>query len=337
VYDYLTAAGVTERVRVIFQDERNAADYADVVVSLPRMTERRADRTLRAVQLRADAPEIVVPARGLRRPAERIVCANEVEFGAWVRHFGGLPDYKDASAAERKDDGSSVVNPCTNASDWACGPEIMMPLLATLRDVRTTFATKWNARQQYVACTGVATMNPVMLPRTINGWDILMLYYDASSDAQVYSSSKWLDMLAPPCCRPRNPNSPEDKDLCGRTVTVDGKCYAAGAVNYALWGTICNLCYNSFGLLSGEEMENKIKRYKYLTWSVDAAAEAILWSWAGWNTYATSTKPVTPDRPQRPKCQVGRCAGTPDNKVNQPWPWVWEPSQPRARSGWEWW
>jgi hypothetical protein len=56
MFDYLADQGLQRPFQVRFEDDRNAAEFAQIALSLPQMTERHADRILRTAWIRADAP-----------------------------------------------------------------------------------------------------------------------------------------------------------------------------------------------------------------------------------------------------------------------------------------
>jgi integrase/recombinase XerD len=102
-----------------------------------------------------------------------------------------------------------------------CGPDITQALKATLANVESSFY-KISAENIQSVCGTY---------REAGSWDIAEL------------KAPWGRALNLPnkCGHADDDNSKE----CKLTVTVDGKCFYAGAVNYTLFGTMSRLCEHS--------------------------------------------------------------------------------------------
>jgi hypothetical protein len=110
----------------------------------------------------------------------------------------------------------------------SCGPNIDSQLTDVLtriqRDFHDPSVSGWSKE---VACDNLV----VPTPAAIMSWDITDLFLPNTS---------WL--RAGRCGVPRNQDDVEDPATCGNTVEVDGKCWLAGTVNYAMYGIACKLC-----------------------------------------------------------------------------------------------
>jgi RHS repeat-associated protein len=107
------------------------------------------------------------------------------------------------------------------------GPDVTRPLSATLAEVGETYR-RWRFAEKLSACRAL---------------------YDIRTDengirtASVSWDMQELFRLG------ANRNLPSGQ--CDRTVSVFGKCYYAGSVNYALWGKMNSLCHGTFGRQTG--------------------------------------------------------------------------------------
>jgi hypothetical protein len=108
----------------------------------------------------------------------------------------------------------------------SCGPDIGSQLTAVLTEIQRAFndpsLSEW---RRELACDNLVTPNPA----AIMGWDILDLFLPQTS---------WL--RSGRCGVPRI--GTEDPAGCSNSVEVDGKCWLAGTVNYAMYGIACRLC-----------------------------------------------------------------------------------------------
>jgi hypothetical protein len=137
-----------------------------------------------------------------------------------------LREPEDAGAAPTGS--SATATTPAPAPTRACGPAIDSQLTDVLtriqRDFRDPSVSGW---AKELACDNLV----VPTPAAIMSWDITDLFLPNTS---------WL--RAGRCGVPRNQDDVEDPATCGNTVEVDGKCWLAGTVNYAMYGIACKLC-----------------------------------------------------------------------------------------------
>jgi flagellar motor protein MotB len=196
-----------------------------------------------------------------------------------------------------------------------CGPDISQPLADVLADVRSTYSG-WSATQRREACDAITGVPiPFVTCGFIMAWDIHELFLPETG---------WLCRRPyhPPCGMPPLTGCDnEDPSDCGNSVEVRGKCFLAGTVNYALFGQICRLCNDEFGVLSESTMENLILGWKALGCFLDDPGPPIAWARAGFRGFPGHI----PLQENRGQCR-GRC---PVAYVSGPFTWVWEPHHPR--------
>ena len=110
-----------------------------------------------------------------------------------------------------------------NARPCPCGPDIEDSLNATLADVERTYQG-WNRFQKLRVC--VEIYNPDILgvvsksQGLANAWDIIDI------------AQRW----------------PLKNQPCSNTHTFQGHCYIDGSINYAEWGKINKLCFDTFSV-----------------------------------------------------------------------------------------
>ena len=90
-----------------------------------------------------------------------------------------------------------------------CGPEVSYQVKSVLLNVQMTFTRMWSQNTKLRACTGLVDY---LNTASMKAWEIEPLYTWGTADLKV---------------------------------AFNKKCYYAGAVNYALWGTACRLCYDA--------------------------------------------------------------------------------------------
>ncbi|HKQ31493.1 MAG TPA: DUF4157 domain-containing protein [Burkholderiales bacterium] len=196
-----------------------------------------------------------------------------------------------------------------------CGPDIGKQLADVLSEVRSTFAG-WSAGDKRKACLEIITF-----PAALVAWDIHELYLPETG---------WL-RSAPyfPSCGTPGSNDPkhiEDKTLCSNSVEVDGKCFLAGTVNYALFGQMFRLCADAGQPLDMMHpmpldrsiMKRMIADYK-LRGLFDDDGPPSAWAEAGYDGYPGNVPGGSNEN--RAHC-AGRCSVKYKGK---PFTYVWEP------------
>jgi RHS repeat-associated protein len=102
------------------------------------------------------------------------------------------------------------------AGTGTCGPDVTSSLRLTLDNIESTYNNQWSLFQKWRVCIDLYQ------PLTAGiAWDIIPLK----------------DIGFGPQTTP-----------CDRTVTFKNKCYYGGAVNYAMWGKVNKLCFDTFNL-----------------------------------------------------------------------------------------
>lgn len=199
-----------------------------------------------------------------------------------------------------------------------CGPDVSDALAAVLASVRSTYAGWTPASKRRDACDTITSI--VSRPMAyVMAWDISQLFLP---------NTGWLRHrpFSPPCGQPPAAagGDVEDASTCSNTVQVGTGCYLAGTVNYALFGQICRLCNDEFGVLSESTMENLILAWKASNWIVldfDDPGPPTAWARAGFHGYPGHH----PTHPNRTNC-VGRCLVPVPRTL---FDFVWEPYKPR--------
>ena len=109
--------------------------------------------------------------------------------------------------------------PATKGAGAICGPDVTGALATTLFGLETAFE-RLDTSEKVNLCSSL------VLPTGTNAWDVDEL-----------RNRGWLARYTPPCCVPKKP--------CDSTVTVDGRCFYAGSVNYVIFGAMARLCWGN--------------------------------------------------------------------------------------------
>lgn len=144
-----------------------------------------------------------------------------------------------------------------------CGPDVTEALNKVLNDIRQTYA-KWEPAQKLSACTAIIGLNSNVDPT--GAWDIEQL----ANHTEGYSK-------ADPNYGSKDPIGHGAGEGCKFTVQVGGQCFHAGAVNYAMWGTMWSLCQDA-GIPGNPFqfpglMEAAIKKHKRGFWNLPPNSE----------------------------------------------------------------
>jgi len=186
-----------------------------------------------------------------------------------------------------------------------CGPDISVPLMRVLSDIRAEFG-RWNGVQRMQACR--TATDPGYSLDSVMAWDIIELYLPHTE--WLYSPR----MISAGCGQPKHgePATPEIEDAvlspCGNSVQVGNGCYLAGTVNYAMFGEICRLCWDESPLgqsFSIGVMSSLIRLWKAVD-SFDDPGPPIDWATWGFNRGSVYNPPGGRAE-NRCRCQ-GRCS-----------------------------
>jgi hypothetical protein len=173
----------------------------------------------------------------------------------------------------------------------ACGPDVSAPLRSALSNIESTFTSTWTLWQRCLACRNIVTF-----PQALAAWDINPLMRLGYSGI---TGLTW-DRIGIGGIRGSG-----DLD---RTVALDGKCYHASNVNYAMWGTINKLCYGYFGgsAWSLSSAKANVAFYRTVFWWGSGIDEAHAFTDYGYNGTDPSAQAIT------------GCYVDPGNKSDQP-------------------
>lgn len=199
----------------------------------------------------------------------------------------------------------------------SCGPEISWQLTDVLTRVQHDFndpsLPEW---RKELACHNLVVPNPY----AIMGWDILDLFLP---------STAWLGGQCGG--HPRRIDEPEDPATCGNSVEVDQKCWLAGTVNYAMYGTACKLCYDrrrrtgvmapaplppNFNPWSRFWMRSCVRAYNVGDRMGGGISPPLAWATATYD-HGPSGRPAGPSN--RSSCPVG-CGPASRSRFDYAWP-----------------
>jgi hypothetical protein len=151
--------------------------------------------------------------------------------------------------------------------DDTCGPDITRQFLDVLVDVTETFARQKFA-MKCAMCKSLYAGNPL---RALKAWDILDLFVNGSPDINARSQQPG---FAFPFVGTGN---------LRHTVTIEGKCYHAGAANYALFGRANALCRAYYIKdYSLEKALTRVGKYKRL-WGGTLSGESLAFTRFGYD------------------------------------------------------
>ena len=180
---------------------------------------------------------------------------------------------------------------------FVCGPDVTTQVSDALNYTRALFGG-WSRPDRYVACN--ALVEP---PEAAFAWDILDLHKNAwilQYRCSPPSDSCPVDETCPP--KPKQVCATcGGKPSCGSTVQVGNECYYAGSANYAIFGTMCKLCWEEFkeSKFSGDSMRSLVWLYKLGGLKGANVDTAKAWATAGYRGWPSGG---TPPRGDRPNC-----------------------------------
>jgi hypothetical protein len=214
---------------VVWKDERNTANHAELLDYATRSTERQVDRMARIMPLFPDAPEILLRSWSPWAPERRIVCPDEHVLVSELRRLdggGGLAGHKAESGRERPE-----TPRCDNRCPTRiCGPDMTAHVVKAIERTKEEFA-KWKAYEEKSdktrasgACEALDSIYPQMdgQPLASKSWDILQFF-----------DKTWLEDYYAVGCADQN---------CYESVQINDGCHYAGSVNYVIFGVMCKLC-----------------------------------------------------------------------------------------------
>ncbi len=199
------------------------------------------------------------------------------------------------------------------------GVDVTKALKRTLLDVEVKF-NKWSRRQKMAAANQLRDLLGAAVSGGGGGaagaWDIIPLMEVGFADTPMYDGGKAYGT---------------GTGLWKRTVSFMGNCYYGGAVNYAIWGKMNQLCHdflmlegnppfddglweNSYSLDSAQKTAQAWKHFRYGDFG-EIADEALAFTTFGYNgTVPARRLPCNPSGETFP------------DKVL---PWCWEPIKGR--------
>jgi RHS repeat-associated protein len=151
-----------------------------------------------------------------------------------------------------------------------CGTDVTHALINTMQKLYLTmYSGGVRALPQSVCDTFVSP----------EGWDIAQL----NENGWLFEAPYWHQPGDIPLCATKCPAAPTDEG-CLRTVTVDGACFHAYAVNYVLYGAVFRYCFGS-SYASQTAMEDSILAWTGLKYGGVETKEKIAWADAGFHVW----------------------------------------------------
>jgi len=174
-----------------------------------------------------------------------------------------------------------------------CGPDVTSRLEATIRDVEHYWSNSGLTQQQKCdLCEEVFRYRP----NAVRAWDVYDLYLMSKKGTREH----W------------------------RSVSVNGRCYDAGAVNYVLYGVIGRLCKETKLVKNWSDIWSRVSLWKSVAYSKGPDIEVKDWTYVGflgWPRGGSMPRSTT-------YYEVRRKDGkkTPETSVS--FVWVWKPHHP---------
>jgi hypothetical protein len=225
-----------------------------------------------------------------------------------------------------------------------CGPDVTQQIATVWSRIRTDFRS-WSPDRREAACRRI--LIPLRMPdwrqrndpallvgsmADINGWDTLPLYQGKS--AWLRRPPVYNPQTRGPCATPSSldPSAPplddahESPQTCSNTVSVRGRCWLNGTVNYGTFGIMVRLCRDEFPIqfrLALQMAQVLIRAYKRFGGNPEDATLPLAWLEA---TYHGGPHGVPSHPGNRPNCRCScQC-----NAGFISWDYVWEPAKPRS-------
>jgi hypothetical protein len=268
----------------------------------------------------------------------RLFCPPDL-WGAWVKGEWSLSSdntvldgYSEGKRVRIADDRSTCIIEDLGRRRLSftriklCGPDITDHLTDVLENVRSSWEIDGLERsQKEELCNVVRSWTDPL--QTVVAWDICQLWLP-----ETY----WLyqgDLETQKCGTPAQ-GEPGDEAIetlpdspCGNSVQVGEHCYLAGTVNYALFGTISELCHSEFRNFDIDEMKRKIRRWKIVEGignlrsgkGFDDPNPPIAWAEWAYKRLPVSDVP-TGAAANRDMCQLGCDAQVPFERFT--WRWL---------------
>jgi RHS repeat-associated protein len=168
------------------------------------------------------------------------------------------------------------VDPLGLQAAGTCGPEIAPQLGAMLNRLGNDFKS-WTSAQQGAACQNIdPSLKDALLNSkaadAFNAWDVPCL---KAGRNDMYSGMQ---------CKPTGDRT------CQQTVSVEGQCFAAGDVNYVVYGRMMSLC--------GRSLQNAIDGATFYRGSMGKSLgpDLVPWVQAGYQGWPNSSMPTATSR-----------------------------------------
>ncbi len=269
--------------------------------------------------------------------------------------------------------------PAPAGGDFICGPDVTDQVSAVWTQLQKDFRG-WTRIQKIRVCNRIlipvkdplgliqkvmrgdkrsldSIMSEIRAHADVDGWDVMPLFQGASGwlrKPPVYDKTTKGPCATPSSAEPDNTNEfaagHEDDKTCSNTVTVAGKCWLNGSVNYGTFGIMVKECSEFAAgdwrpgvpgldpfpvplkfdpvlrpIYSLAWAKTLIRAYKKFGNNPEGAIIPVAWTEATFNKGPGGTPDIPGNRPKC-KCNCG-CKG---DIVT--WDYVWEPEKPRDKA-----
>jgi Domain of unknown function (DUF4157) len=178
-----------------------------------------------------------------------------------------------------------------------CGPDVTVATQNVIGAMNSAWGG-WDANKKGEACWALENLQCAG-----EAWDIVELHNHA-----------WIQDFRPACAVP-----PGHKPVCGTTVQVGKDCHWAGAVNYVIFGRMCNLCD-----IWQWTMRQLVRAHKLHVFPPSADADysgAMNWAQAGYDGWPGVASPAGDRNDCAPTCPtpLGPTANLPSATFDFNW------------------
>jgi hypothetical protein len=174
--------------------------------------------------------------------------------------------------------------------------------------------------EKHRSCVALGPGAPLVGVNPIMAWDTRELFLP---------NTGWLDAYFQDwsCGWPRDARCETDPTRrlcetagsCGNSVVVGGKCMLAGTANYALFGTMCQLCHDETSQWGRWDMRAIIDAWKMIDGDDSTPPKEVA------SAAYDGTFPTVPAAAENRGSCTGRCGQTHGGAFD----FIWEPYRPR--------
>lgn len=241
---------------------------------------------------------------------------------------GGKAPPPEGGGTGEKDEGGKVAGETDELPK--CGPDITLVLKHLVADVESAFHNTpdkvWDRElgkeidPKRLACRSIVPAGDFILAKIPIPTRVNPKVGDAWEVEELRTLRRLIATKFPHCPR----GGP--KDYCKQTVTIEGKCYYMGSVNYLIYGVMWRLCgsrteMTAAGSLSLEAM---VRAYKFTQEGATNTEESVAWAKAGYQGWPSKGVPTPP--PDAPAQACSPCSSQYLDRLH----WHWTGLQPRG-------